>query len=114
MGKENIKLNKKQIDEIVDLMKKEELIELEEQIEKALEKGTQDNLEMEKLKQDQTIQKQGKETVKSNSPITEEKKRNDQTESVSVPGAAAMSASPRGEPQNVTDPVDKKDNSKKL
>ncbi|XP_049939222.1 mitochondrial proton/calcium exchanger protein [Schistocerca serialis cubense] len=36
---ENVKLNKKQIDEIVELIKKEELIELEEQMGKVLEKG---------------------------------------------------------------------------
>lgn len=38
VGKENVKLNQKQIDEIVELMNKEEIIEIEEKIEKVLEK----------------------------------------------------------------------------
>lgn len=111
VGKENVKLNKKQIDEIVDLMSKEELIELEEQIEKALEKGNQENIEMEKAKEDQKAQKQDKEPiVKSSAPLPEEeKKRNEQTA-----GAVAMSAAPPGQPPNVTDPIEKKDNSKAL
>ena len=87
VGKENVKLNKKQIDEIIDLISKEELIELEEQIEKALEKN-----------QEQVVQKQ----EKASAHVTEEKKVDT---APGVPGPAAMSAAP---------PVEKKDNSKAL
>lgn len=38
IGKENVKLSDKQLHEIVDLLDKEEIIETEEKIEKALKK----------------------------------------------------------------------------
>lgn len=38
IGKENVQLNQKQLNEIIDLIDKEEIIETEEKIEKALKK----------------------------------------------------------------------------
>lgn len=42
IGKENIKLNAKQIDELLDLISKEEYLENEEKIQKALEKSKEE------------------------------------------------------------------------
>lgn len=38
IGKDNVKLNDKQVDELIDLLNKEEIIEVENKIEKALQK----------------------------------------------------------------------------
>lgn len=38
MGKENVKLSSKQIDELIELIDKEEILEVEDKIEKALQK----------------------------------------------------------------------------
>lgn len=38
IGKENVKLNSKQIDELIELIDKEEILEVEDKIEKALQK----------------------------------------------------------------------------
>ncbi|KAJ9593237.1 hypothetical protein L9F63_015210 [Diploptera punctata] len=110
VGKENVKLNKKQIDEIVDLLSKEELIELEEQIEKALEKGNQHKETKKDKPSAEMVQKIEKETmVKSSNPANDDKK----TEAApAIP--TAMSAAPPGQTTNVSEPMDKKDNSKTL
>jgi LETM1 and EF-hand domain-containing protein 1 len=117
VGKENVKLNKKQIDEIVDLMSKEEVLELEEQIEKALEKDNQEAEETVKEKQP------GKEAIlKANVTSQDDRKKaNDPSSDMSASSSsssssslATMSAAPPTQPHNVTDPVDKKDNSKTL
>lgn len=42
IGKEDIKLNSKQLNELIDLMEKEEVLELEDQIQKALEKESKE------------------------------------------------------------------------
>lgn len=42
IGKEDVKLSKKQVDELLDLMEKEEFLELEDQIQKALQKDSKD------------------------------------------------------------------------
>lgn len=42
IGKENIKLNAKQVDELLDLISKEEYLENEEKIQKALEKSKEE------------------------------------------------------------------------
>ncbi|KAJ9576530.1 hypothetical protein L9F63_025571, partial [Diploptera punctata] len=96
VGKENVKLNKKQIDEIVDLLSKEELIELEEQIEKALEKGNQHKETKKDKPSAEMVQKIEKETmVKSSNPANDDKK----TEAApAIP--TAMSAAPPGQTTN--------------
>lgn len=115
VGKENVKLNKKQIDEIVDLMSKEEVIELEEQIEKALEKGNQKVEETVKKEQSLKVEKEA--MVKANVISQDDRKKANGPGcdvSASTSGAAAMSAAPPIQPHNVSDPTDKKDNSKTL
>lgn len=44
IGKENVQLNSKQLDEILQLLEKEEVLELEDQIQKALEKASTDKM----------------------------------------------------------------------
>lgn len=39
IGQENVQLNPKQVNEILDLLDKEEILEIEEKIEKVLKKG---------------------------------------------------------------------------
>lgn len=114
VGKENVKLNKKQIDEIVDLMSKEEVIELEEQIEKALEKGNPKLEETEKKEQSHKEEKEA--TVKANTISQGDRMRaSDAGCDISASsGGAAMSAAPPIQPHNVSEPTDKKDNSKTL
>ncbi|XP_021919612.1 mitochondrial proton/calcium exchanger protein isoform X3 [Zootermopsis nevadensis] len=114
VGKENVKLNKKQIDDIIDLMSKEDLLELEEQIEKALEKGNQEKGETLKGKQSG---KQEKEAVVKATVTAHDgrKKENDPSNDKSTSSnLAAISAAAPTQPPNVTEPVDKKDNSKTL
>jgi LETM1 and EF-hand domain-containing protein 1 len=113
VGKENVKLNKKQIDEIVDLMSKEEVIELEEQIEKALEKGNQ-KLE-ETVKKEQTHKEEKGTAVKATISQDDRMRANEPGCDISAStSGAAMSAAPPIQPQNISDPTDKKDNSKTL
>lgn len=42
IGKEDVKLSKKQVNELIDLMDKEEVLEVEDQIQKALTKENKD------------------------------------------------------------------------
>jgi LETM1 and EF-hand domain-containing protein 1 len=114
VGKENVKLNKKQIDEIVDLMSKEEVIELEEQIEKALEKGNQ-RVE-ETMKKEQSHKEEREAAGKANAISQGDRMRASEPGcdiSASSSGGAAMSAAPPIQP-HVSEPTDKKDNSKTL
>lgn len=43
VGKENVKLSGKQVDELIDLLEKEEVLEVESKIEKALKKENIDS-----------------------------------------------------------------------
>jgi LETM1 and EF-hand domain-containing protein 1 len=113
VGKENVKLDQKQIDEIVDLMSKEELIELEEQIEKALEKGNQKVEETMKEGKSGTEEKEV--TPKAHAMSQDDRKKASKLgsdSSASSSNVAAMSAAPPTTPSNVTDPAGKKDSSK--
>jgi LETM1 and EF-hand domain-containing protein 1 len=111
VGKENVKLNKKQIDEIIDLMSKEDVIELEEQIEKALEKGNQETEETLKGKHSGKEQKEA--TVKAAVTAQDDRKKASDPSSDKSALPSNLAAPPTQSP-NVTDPVDKKDNSKTL
>ncbi|XP_055312309.1 mitochondrial proton/calcium exchanger protein isoform X2 [Sitodiplosis mosellana] len=66
IGKENIKLNAKQIDELLDLISKEEYLENEEKIQKALEKSKEEReqRQQEKSQSKSTEAAQGDETLK--------------------------------------------------
>jgi LETM1 and EF-hand domain-containing protein 1 len=112
VGKENVKLDQKQIDEIVDLMSKEELIELEEQIEKALEKGNQKVEETVKEGKSGTEEKEV--TVKAHVTSQDDRKKASKlgSDTSASSNVAAMSAAPPTTPSNVTDPAGKKDSSK--
>ena len=112
VGKENVKLDQKQIDEIVELMSKEELIELEEQIEKALEKGNQKAEEAVKEGKSGTEEKEV--TVKAHVMSQDDRKKASKlgSDTSASSNAAAMSAAPPTAPSNVTDPAGKKDSSK--
>jgi LETM1 and EF-hand domain-containing protein 1 len=114
VGKENVKLSKKQIDEIIDLMSKEDIIELEEQIEKALEKGNQ---ETEGTLKEKQSGKEEKEAIKATVIAQGDRKKADDPsseKSAASSNLTAMSAAPPTHPPSVTDPVDEKDNSKTL
>jgi len=50
IGKEDIKLSKKQVDELIDLMDKEEVLEVEEQVQKSLEKDSKTSQTEESIK----------------------------------------------------------------
>lgn len=54
IGKENINLNPKQVDELLDLISKEEYLENEEKIQKALEKSKEER-EQRELEKSQSI-----------------------------------------------------------
>jgi len=113
VGKENVKLDQKQIDEIVDLMSKEELIELEEQIEKALEKGNQKVEET--VKEGKSGPEEKEVTPKAHVMSQDDRKKASKLDgdtSASSSNVAAMSAAPPTTPSNVTDPAGKKDGSK--
>jgi len=113
VGKENVKLDQKQVDEIVDLMSKEELIELEEQIEKALEKGNQKVEETVKEGKSGTEEKEV--TVKAHVTSQDDRKKASKlgSDTSASSNVAAMSAAPPTTPSNVTDPAaGKKDSSK--
>jgi LETM1 and EF-hand domain-containing protein 1 len=113
VGKENVKLSQKQVDEIVELMSKEELIELEEQIEKALEKGNQKVEET--VKEEKSGKAEKEVTVKAH-PVSQDGRKKasklGSDASASSSNVAAMSAAPPAQPPNVTDPFGKKDGSK--
>lgn len=47
IGKENIKLQRKQVDELIDLLNKEEVFETEKKIEKALAKSSDEKIKVE-------------------------------------------------------------------
>jgi len=64
IGKEDVKLSKKQVDELVDLMDKEEILEVEEQIQKSLEKDP-------KTQTEENIKATHKSTVPA-TPVTTE------------------------------------------
>lgn len=71
IGQEDIKLSKKQVNELIDLMEKEEVLEVEDQIEKALKK------ESKELKDETTTEENFKNGSKSTvpaTPVTVEKK----------------------------------------
>nr|CAD7587297.1 unnamed protein product [Timema genevievae] len=63
VGKENVNLNKKQMDELLDLLKKEEVIELEDQIAKALEKESMEHDLQSSLKQISAVDNEKKDSV---------------------------------------------------
>lgn len=67
IGKENIKLNAKQVDELLDLISKEEYLENEEKIQKALEKSKEEReqrQQQEKLQSKSTEAAHDDETLK--------------------------------------------------
>ncbi|KAG5888937.1 hypothetical protein JTB14_006304 [Gonioctena quinquepunctata] len=61
IGKENVKLNSKQIDELIELLDKEEILEVEDKIEKALQK---DKEAKDAQKQDKELKSKSKEENK--------------------------------------------------
>lgn len=73
IGKEDIKLSKKQVDELVELMKKEEVLEVEEQINKALLKESRLEFKKEDDKEELIEKSSSKSTVVA-TPVTIEKK----------------------------------------
>lgn len=60
IGKENVNLNSKQVDELVALLDKEEILEAEDKIEKALSKSLEAK---EKLQKEKELQKQKEEAI---------------------------------------------------
>ncbi|XP_033209938.1 mitochondrial proton/calcium exchanger protein isoform X2 [Belonocnema kinseyi] len=71
IGKEDIKLSKKQVNELIDLMEKEEVLEVEDQIQKALKKESKEIKEISKA--EESIIDSSKSTVPA-TPVTKEKK----------------------------------------
>lgn len=93
IGKENVKLSGKQIDELIDLLDKEEVLEVESKIEKALQEEKQHDVKHEKKKQAEE-----KKTSSTNPP-----KPKIETQSTTVPPPIA----------NI-DQAKKQDNSSKM
>lgn len=102
IGKEHVHLNTKQLDEIIELLEKEEALELEEQIEKALEKQAP----VEKIATSTKDSEKGD----SSSRDGEEKKKGGGGEppsSSEQPKKAAISVSPNGKgSKTITEPKD--------
>ncbi|XP_043460850.1 mitochondrial proton/calcium exchanger protein [Leptopilina heterotoma] len=71
IGQEDIKLSKKQVNELIDLMEKEEVLEVEDQIEKALKKESKEAKE--ETSSEENIKNDSKSTVPA-TPVTVEKK----------------------------------------
>ncbi|KAL0269503.1 UNVERIFIED_CONTAM: hypothetical protein PYX00_007211 [Menopon gallinae] len=104
IGKEHVELTTKQFDEIIELLDKEETLEIEEQIEKALEKQSP----VEKLAVQTTLKDKDKPDVMNSS---------EKDSSSPHPKAAAISVSPNGTGSKTTikEPKDlSSDTSKKL
>lgn len=80
IGKENVKLSGKQIDELIELLEKEELLEIESKIQKALEKEKTEDVKEEKAKKDDD----------ENNPPNEKPKTKMDPQSISVPPIASI------------------------
>lgn len=91
IGKEDIKLSKKQVNELIDLMEKEEVLEVENQIQKALKKESKEIKEI--TKAEESIIDGSKSTVPA-TPATKEKKfgKEEFNEDVSVPDKSYTSS----------------------
>lgn len=106
IGKENVQLNSKQISEIIDLIDKEEILEVEEKIEKALQKE----------KETSQAAKQATPSVKVELKIDQQAVKSDTTDKA---GQVCTKSPPKIDPQspivpppyNSIDP-NKKDNTK--
>lgn len=66
IGQENINLNPKQVDELLDLMSKEEYLENEEKIQKALEKSKEER----EQRQQEKLNSKSTETIVDDEKIT--------------------------------------------
>lgn len=84
IGQEEVKLSGKQIDELVDLIDKEELLENEEKIEKALAKSKGEREQKEKEKKSVTENANDSEDVAQNVHKSEDAKHIMQDKSVSI------------------------------
>nr|CAD7395518.1 unnamed protein product [Timema poppensis] len=115
VGKENVKLNKKQMDELLDLLKKEEVIELEDQIAKALEKESMDHDLQSSLKENSVVNEK-KDSVVTKTPTNSSEAMKVSPLPLSAPASSpTMSAiSPANCNKTIDEPKEKKDNSKTL
>nr|CAD7570645.1 unnamed protein product [Timema californicum] len=115
VGKENVKLNKKQMDELLDLLKKEEVIELEDQIAKALEKESMDHDLQSSLKENSVFNEK-KDSVVTKTPTNSSEAMKVSPLPLSAPASSpTMSAiSPANCNKTIDEPKEKKDNSKTL
>lgn len=66
IGQENINLNAKQVDELLDLMSKEEYLENEEKIQKALEKSKEER----EQRQQEKLNSKSTETIVDDEKVT--------------------------------------------
>lgn len=66
IGQENINLNAKQVDELLDLMSKEEYLENEEKIQKALEKSKEER----EQRQQEKLNSKSTETIDDDEKVT--------------------------------------------
>ncbi|EEB13424.1 leucine zipper-EF-hand-containing transmembrane protein 1, putative [Pediculus humanus corporis] len=106
IGKEHVQLTTKQLDEILDLMDKEEALELEDQIEKALEKQSL----AEKITPPFPKKETGSEITSEKKPESIEK--SSPKHASASASSAAMSVSPNGSP-TITEPKDINNDTKK-
>ena len=81
IGKEDIKLSKKQLNELIDLMEKEEVLDVENQIQKVLQKESKKLKKTTKVKE---IMKDDSNSTFSATPITPEKKFGEEEINVNV------------------------------
>nr|CAD7457237.1 unnamed protein product [Timema tahoe] len=116
VGKENVNLNKKQMDELLDLLKKEEVIELEDQIAKALEKESMEHDLQSSLKEISAVDNEKKDSVVTKTSTNSSEAMNVSPLPPPAPtSAATMSAiSPANSNKTIDEPKETKDNSKTL
>lgn len=119
IGKEDVNLSKKQVNELLDLMEKEEVLEVEEQIQKALQKETKEREEREELKDkakvinvEANVHEELEKKVEGTSKASagQEKKTQEDRSNIVIPTSTTKKSSGKKAPVSpgVTPPLSKK------
>ncbi|XP_024936306.1 mitochondrial proton/calcium exchanger protein isoform X2 [Cephus cinctus] len=114
IGKEDIKLSKKQVDELIELMEKEEVLEVEEQIQKALQKESKDARGAKEAKETEDARENKKAETPSPvpaAPVTTEPRfpQEELTENSGIPGKSVKVSPTVGDDRNSTSSALKSD-----
>nr|XP_023022842.1 mitochondrial proton/calcium exchanger protein [Leptinotarsa decemlineata] len=103
IGKENVKLSAKQIDELIDLLDKEEILEVEDKIEKALQKDKEAK-DAQKQASDQLKEAGGKDSQKNPPESKGKPKEKKEPSDKCVDVAGPPSSKPKMDSQTVIPP----------